>query len=125
MNLLDTDILIDYLRSHPPAMEFLENMPKRNRHIAFISQFELLKGCMKKTDEKLIERFLRAFIIIPLLPNVSETALHLYHRKRWKVPMDIPDSFIAATALVKKFTLFSRNIKHYTGIAGLKIQSPY
>lgn len=125
MNLLDTDILIDYLRFHPPAAAFLENLPKQNRYIAFISPFELLKGCVRKTDEKLIERFLKAFKIVPVSPAIGETAFYLYHQKRWKVPMDIPDSFIAATALVKKFTLFTRNTKHYIGISGLKIQSPY
>lgn len=125
MYLFDTDILIDYLRLHKPAIKYLDELNKKDRNIALITQFELLKGCQRKLHEQRIAGFLKNFKILPLSETVSKKALQIYHERRWHSHIDIPDAFIVATALVHKLTLITRNIKHYRDISSLKIEKPY
>lgn len=123
--LVDSDVLIDYLRLHPEAIRFLDSINRRQRALAFLSVFELLSGCSRKTQETHINRFIKQFRILELSPAISKTALQLYRIKRWSHGLGIPDSFIAATALVHKCTLVTRNTKHYKNIAGLILETPY
>ena len=125
MYLFDTDILVDYLRLHQPALRLLESIPKKDRKVAFISRFELLKGCIRKSQANKIGSFLKHFSVLPLGIPISQEALRIYHEKKWHAHIDIPDAFIAATALSHKLILITRNIKHYRGIPLLKIEKPY
>ncbi len=125
MYLIDTNILIDYLRLHKPAIEFLDNLPKEDRNIGLISQMELIQGCKKKANELTVNLFLKNFKILPLSSEISAKALKIYRTYKWASKFDIPDSFIAANALLNKLTLVTRNIKHFKNIASLKIEKPY
>lgn len=125
MYLLDTDILIDYLRLYEPALDFFQHLSKTDRTIALLTRFELLNGCQRKEHEMRIDRFLRNFKVYTITGEISKEALHLYHNNRWFTGLGISDSFIAATALVEKRTLFTRNYKHYQKITGLKVEVPY
>lgn len=126
MYLFDSDILIDYLRLHKPAIQYLDKLEKRDRNIAFITQFELLKGCNKKSQAQKISSFLKNFQILPLNEAISKKALQIFRDIKWHSSIDIPDTFIAASALVHgKLTLVTRNIKHYRSIETLKIEKPY
>ncbi|MBI2634059.1 type II toxin-antitoxin system VapC family toxin [Candidatus Peregrinibacteria bacterium] len=125
MYLFDTDILIDYLRLHKPAILLLDKLKKEERHIAYITQFELIKGCKKKIQEQRIHFFLKHFTILPMDGKLSKKALGLYKVCRWGAHVDIPDTFIAATALIHKLPLFTRNIKHYRNIPDLVFEKPY
>lgn len=125
MYLFDTDILVDYLRMHEPAMEYLESLSKADRKTAFISRFELLKGCSRKAQANKIGTFFKHFTVLPLTSTVAEDALRIYHDKKWHAHIDIPDAFIAATAIAHKLTLVTRNLKHFKNIPNLKIEKPY
>lgn len=125
MYLLDTDILIDYLRLYEPALDFFEHLSKTDRAIALLTRFELLNGCQRKEHEARIDRFLKNFKIYTITSDISKRALALYHSHRWFTGLGISDSFIAATALVERRTVVTRNYKHYQKIAGLKVETPY
>jgi tRNA(fMet)-specific endonuclease VapC len=125
MYILDTDILVDYLRLHPPALRFFKKLEDKDRKICFLSQFELLQGCDRKIEEQKIGSFLKHFKIIPLTGAIAKTALQTYRTNRWKAYLDIVDSFIAATALAHKLTVVTRNMKHYRQIPGIKVEKPY
>lgn len=125
MYLIDSDILIDYLRLHTPAVSFLDALKKGQRSISLLSQFELLKGCSSKIQEVRINRFLKNFIILPVNEKISRLALEIFRTKRWAFGIGIVDSFIAGTAAHHKINLASRNKKHYSHIASLKVEVPY
>lgn len=125
MYIFDTDILVDYLRLHKPAIKLLDETDKNNRGIAFISQFELLKGCNAKAQSQKIDSFLKHFKVLPLDPKVAKKALQIYRTVKWHANIEIPDSLIAATAIENKLTLVTRNIKHYREIPALKLEKPY
>lgn len=123
--LLDTNILIDYLRLHAPAMRFLESLSQKERTISVITQMELLQGCSRKIDEQRVIRFLNHFKIYPVSNATSDKALIFYQKYHWEAQLDIPDAFIAATAMVHHLSLVTLNMKHYKSIPGLKIRTPY
>lgn len=125
MYLIDTDILIDYLRLHKPAVEFLDNLPSKDRNIGLISRFELIKGCQRKAHEEKINLFLKNFQILPLTDEVSVKALKLYRTCKWACKLDIPDAFIAASAILNRLSLVTRNVKHFRSVPSLKIEKPY
>lgn len=125
MYLIDSDILIDYLRLHEKAIDLLNNLNRKDRAIAHISVFELLRGCNKKTQEAQINRFIKKFSVIKLDEKIAKKALEIYRIKRWTIGLGIVDSFIAATGILNKCELITRNVKHYQNIPGLKIKTPY
>ncbi len=125
MYVIDSDVLIDAIRFHPPALDFLDGLSKGQRSIAIITQFELLKGCTNKEQEARLNRFLRHFGVLHITSSVEKTAIELFRVKRWSHGIGIADSFIAATALVNKCQLVTRNVKHYRGIQALKLHTPY
>ncbi len=125
MYIFDSDILVDYLRLHKPAIKLLDGIDRKDRRIAFLSQFELLKGCVKKAQSQKVDSFLKHFNIIPLDKVVAKKALQIYRTDKWHTGIQIADSFIAATAIENKLTLVTRNIKHYKNIPSLELQKPY
>lgn len=125
MYLLDSNILIDYLRLHKPAIDFVDGLLEKHRNIALITHFELIKGCEKKIHEFKIGQFLKHFRIIHLSKEISGKALKIYRTCRWGSNLDIPDAFIAASAILNKLTLITRNTKHFKAIPSLKIEKPY
>lgn len=125
MYLLDTDILVDYLRLHKPAINLIEKLEKSQRHIAFITQFELLAGCNKKSQSQKISSFLKHFQPIEATEKLTKEAFKIYREYRWHAGIEIPDTFVAASAILQKFTLLTRNLKHYRSIPNLKIEKPY
>lgn len=125
MYLLDTDILVDYLRLHKPAIALIDQLEKAERNIAFISQFELLQGCGKRSQSQKISTFLKHFEVLSFSDKLAKEAFKIYHECRWHAGLEIPDAFIAASAIIKNLTLLTRNLKHYRSIANLKFQKPY
>lgn len=125
MYVFDTDILIDYLRLHKPAIKLLDGLTKDERNIAFLTPFELLQGCGKKSQSMKVDTFLKNFKVLPVSAEISKKALALFREIKWRTHIDIPDAFVAATALVSGLTVVTRNLKHYRDIPKLKVERPY
>jgi predicted nucleic acid-binding protein len=123
--LLDTDIFIDYLRLHPAAILFIDSFSQTELSFSLFTYLELLQGCPNKIQEKRIGEFLKYFEGFPIDTKISSIAFMIYRENHLRFHLDIPDSFIAATAIVHNLLLVTRNEKHYKGIEGLKLQIPY
>ena len=63
--LIDTDVLIDYLRDYPDAVSYVEAQQERLL-ISVVTVAELYAGVREGEERSRLERFLRAFEIIPL-----------------------------------------------------------
>jgi predicted nucleic acid-binding protein len=68
-----------------------------------------------------VERFLLRFQIIPLNEQMSDTAVDLLRRYRLSHGLLIADALIAATLLVLKEPLLTKNQRDYRFIAGLTL----
>ena len=61
--LIDTDVLIDYLRDYPDAVSYVETQQERLL-ISVVTVAELYAGVREGEERSRLERFLRAFEII-------------------------------------------------------------
>ncbi|MBI2441710.1 MAG: type II toxin-antitoxin system VapC family toxin [Lentisphaerae bacterium] len=121
--IIDSDILIDAGRNVPKAVNFIEQEYARETlAVSVVSQMEVMVGCRNKTECDMLDRFLSRFRIISLNPPIANKAIELLRQFRLSHGLLIPDALIAATAIVFKAALATRNKRDYVFIAGLTVQ---
>ena len=95
--LVDTDILIDYLRGYPEAVSFLEENIDRVS-ISAVSVAELYQGVREGTERTALRSMTSAFTVLALTDEIAEIA-GLYRRDYGKqLGCGLADCMIAATA---------------------------
>ncbi len=122
--LVDTSVLIDYLRGHQQAGAVLEHERAAARlHASEITRLEVLAG-MRPAEESATRSFLSTLIWHPVDADVAEDAGAL--GRRW-LPrhrtIDGADLAIAATAVRAGAQLLTRNVRHFPMFHGL--HAPY
>ncbi len=122
--LIDTDVIIDFLRGHKKRIATLFIRVERKEIKAFISQISIVElyageDIEDKDKEIVILRLLAFFGIIPIDINLGKLAGRLKRKYR----LGLADSIIAASALESKLKLFTFNTKHFKDIPNLKIYS--
>ncbi|MFZ3115095.1 MAG: PIN domain-containing protein [Syntrophales bacterium] len=65
LTLLDTDILIDYLRDYKDAVAYLEGLSEPLL-VSAITVAELYSGVREGREHKALDQFMRAFHKIPI-----------------------------------------------------------
>jgi len=120
--LIDTDILIDAARNVETAKNKLEELNKSSVIcISVITQMEMLVGCENKREQKIVEKYLKNFLIIPVTDSISTKAYELLKKYRLSHGLLIPDSLIAATSISEEISLITKNQKDYKFISDLKL----
>ncbi len=122
VQLVDTDVLIDYLRDNPLAVRFLENV-QQELLISTISVAELYAGVREGAERTALESFLSAFEVVSVDSSIAERG-GLYRRDYFRShSVSLADALIAATAFVRSATLVTLNRKHFPMISDIRI--PY
>ena len=120
--LVDTDILIDFLRGRPEAVRFLEANVD-DLCVSVVTVAELYQGVREGDERTKLAATLSAMTILPLTGEIAEKA-GLYRRKyRDKTGCGLADCMIAATASHHNIRLATLNAKHFGMLAG--IVEPY
>lgn len=110
--LVDTDVLIDYLRDETVAVSYLESLPPPLL-ISAISVAELYAGVREGNERFALDEFLDAFEIVPVDEEIA-VAGGLYRRGYGKSHgTGLSDALIAATATLRNATLVTLNHKHF------------
>jgi len=120
--LVDSDILIDFLRGLNKTRGFLFKLRKEGELlISVINVVEIYSGKEIKNTKKrkIIDQFLNGFKIIPLDENLGKLAGEI--RLNYYLPF--ADAIVAATAIYTGSVLATRNIKHFSKIKNLKLKS--
>jgi len=120
MFLIDTDVLIDFLRGLKEARDFLFRLRKEGKLlISVINVAEIYSGKEIKNfaKRKIIDQFLSEFEIVSLDENLAKRAGEI------KLDYQLPfaDAIVAATAINTQSILVTRNIKHFSKIKNLKL----
>jgi len=117
--LLDTDILVDFLRGHNKAMAFV----KANSAIIILSTIvvaELYAGVKGDAEQAVLDDFVSLFRIVPVNVNIAKAG-GLYKRNYGKSHgVGLADAILAATAEAENAELKTLNTKHYPMLKGLK-----
>jgi predicted nucleic acid-binding protein len=103
---IDTNILVDYLRGVPMAATELALY--KTPAISTISWIEVMAGTTAET-EKVARAFLQTFDLLEIDRKVAEQAVILRKTRRIK----LPDAVIWATAQVHQCLLVSRNTRDF------------
>jgi len=117
--LLDTDVLIDYLRGYKKAVTFV-NKCSSKIILSSIVVAELYAGVRTDAEQTVLENFISLFNVIPVSTDIAQAG-GLYKRTYGKSHgVGLADAIIAATSYVENADLKTLNIKHYPMIQGLK-----
>jgi len=110
--LVDTDILINFLRGKEKAKEYLFSLLDESTiYCSVISIAELHAGMKEHEREKTTE-LIDSLNIVDMTPDIAERA-GKYKRDGKKQFLELDDCLIAATAFVKGAILATGNGKHY------------
>jgi predicted nucleic acid-binding protein len=104
--LLDTNILIDFLRGIPAARDELNRYTEKS--ISVITWMEVMVGAPPPAAQSTRE-FLDGFDLIKLDEKVAETAVTIRQQHRLK----LPDAIIWASAQVHAMLLVTRDEKGF------------
>jgi len=99
MIILDSDVMIDLLRQHPPAVAWLDSLGDEEIGLPGFVVMELFQGCSNRAEQDKIEKVLTAFEIVWPSPETCDDALNL--------------------------PLYTFNRKHYAPIPRLVTLQPY
>jgi predicted nucleic acid-binding protein len=108
--LLDTDVLVDHLQGTRAL-----GVELAGSAYSSITRAELYSG--RDADERVIDRLLGHFREVPVDQRIAEEAARLRRTKGLR----LPDGLIAATALVIKRPLYTRNVRDFRRVAGLSL----
>jgi predicted nucleic acid-binding protein len=123
---IDNGVLIDHLHGVPAATTFLNASRAAGRStVSVISAMELVQGCRNGQELQTFRRLLAAMIVVPMTGQASETALQLMDTLFLRHGLRISDALIAAAALDRGETLYTRNARHFGVVPGLAIERLY
>ncbi len=120
--LVDTDVLIDYLRGDPRAEEFLES----NLNAVFISSItvaELYQGVIEGDERSALDSMMSAFTILPVTKEIAKEGGLICRKYRKTHNSSLADCMIAATARHHNHPLISLNLKHFPMLEN--VSKPY
>ena len=120
--LVDTDVVVEYLRGSKSAITFLEKL-EGNLFLSVITVAELFAGVSGTEERQSVDQFLQAFSIIPVDEELAKEG-GLY-RKKFSPShgVGLADALIAATADRIHATLVTFNRRHFPMLKDIKI--PY
>jgi predicted nucleic acid-binding protein len=120
--LVDTDVLIWYMRGNEKAKKIVDKVGAF--YISSVNYMELLQGIRNKEELRLLRHFLtqRKIEIVHVSEDVSQKALNYMEEYSLSHNLRMADAMIAATVLILGVTLLTANSKHYLPIKGIKIK---
>ena len=112
--LIDSDILIDHLRRRIALHDYLGELKPAVRYgCSTIVVAEVYAG-MRPEEESMTRQLIEGLVHFPVTTQVAEKAAELKRRLgRSGRTIALDDCLIAATALLEKATLVTRNERHY------------
>jgi predicted nucleic acid-binding protein len=114
----DTNILIDYLNENQQARDELSRYP--SARISIITWVEVLVGAKSPEEERLLEEFLKRFMVIDFDAKIAITTVIL----RTAYRLRFQDAAIWATAKAYNALLITRDVKGFSAMEP-DIRVPY
>jgi predicted nucleic acid-binding protein len=119
---VDSDVLIDYLRDQPQAVAFLEGS-EQPLAISVITVAELYAGVRDGEERQQLDTFIGAFTVLPLDRQPAQRA-GLWRRQYGPSHgTGLADALIAASVAAAGATLVTLNRRHFPMLADVLV--PY
>ena len=120
--LLDTDVLIDFLRGQPQAVQLLEDTDCEF-HVSAVSVAELYVGVRDGREREVLDQLMGLLRTIEISTEIARQA-GLWRREYGKSHgTGIIDALIAACADASQIPLATLNVKHFPMLP--RVSAPY
>ena len=117
--LVDTDVLVDFLRGHEQAVAFVNEFSSQII-LSPIVVAELYAGVKGDAEQTILDNFISLFRVVSLTAEISKIG-GLYKRDFGKSHgVGLADAILAATADAERADLRTLNVKHYPMLSRLK-----
>jgi len=119
---IDTDVLIWYLRGNDKAFKLIENLD--NFSISVITYMELVQGMRNKKELNSFRQALHGWnvTILYISEEISAKAMFAVEQHFLSHSMQLADGLIGATAINYGLPLLTANDKHYKIMKGLQLK---
>jgi hypothetical protein len=124
MLILDTDVLIDVQRGHPPALVWFSGLTDLPA-VPGLVVMELIQDARNAKEVQQALKLTAPLSVVWPTQTDCQRALADFTSYHLSLGLGLLDSLIAATALGLGADLCTFNTKHYQVIAGLKLHQPY
>ncbi len=120
--LVDTDVLIWYLRGDSNAYDVISSM--NGFCISSIIYMELVQGMRNKNELRILQKTLKQWNVKTIFVNEEISAKALFYVEEYFLShsMELADSIIASTCTNYGMDLITGNDKHYKVVKGLNIE---
>jgi len=121
--LIDTSILIDYFRKYDKEKSVLVALVKQGYtySISSVTEYEIYRGALLG-QLSFWDNLLQKVEVLPFDKAASRVAVDINAElKRKRKQIEIPDLFIAATAITNNLSLSTLNRKHFDRIYNLQL----
>jgi len=121
--LIDTDIVIDYLRSkQKSSTELIRLLEKHDIFLSSISEFELFLAARTQRHQTDLEMVFKEVEVMSFDFGCGRIAADIWrNRELTHQHIEIKDIFIASIAIYGDLWVRTFNEKHFKGIEGLKM----
>ena len=117
--LVDTDVMVDFLRGHPKAIALVREHSARIT-LSSIVVAELYAGVRGDEELSKLDNLISVLDVVPVSREIAR-ASGLYKKDYGRShSVGLADAIVAATAEARHADLKSLNIKHYPMVKGLK-----
>jgi len=120
--LIDTDVLIWFMRGNEKAFNVIEN--QAGFFISVVTYIELVQGMRNKHELTEFRKAIRDWNTNILYINEEVSAKAMFYIERYYLShsLQLTDALIAATAVVNGLKILTANDKHYKKIKPLEIK---
>lgn len=120
--LIDTDVLIDYLRDRAESVQYLESLTPPMA-VSAVTVAELYAGVRDGTERLVLDRFIDSFQVIPVDGRIAVRAGIIRRDFGKRDGTGLADAIIAATVELHRAQLVTLNNKHFQMLT--KVVVPY
>lgn len=123
MTMIDTDVLIWYMRGNSKANKVIEKL--NGFFISVITYMELVQGMRNKRELTLLRSALRKWNakVLYINEDISAKAMFLVEQHYLRNSLVVADALIASTAISNGVKLLTGNTKYYKIIKHIELES--
>ncbi len=122
MIMVDSDVLIWYMRGNLKAQKTIEKL--NGFFISVVTYMELVQGMRNKRELTLLRAALRKWNakVLFISEDISAKAMFLVEQHYLSHSLVLADALIAATAISSGLKLLTGNAKHYKVIKNIELE---
>ena len=125
--LLDTDIVVFFLRNIKEITEHLSSIDPKDVYVSEVTVAELEYGCRcsgkYEENAQLLDRFLSLVNVVPFSDAISLYAKERHRLRVQGLRIEDFDLLIGCTSVAKGLLMITNNVKHYYRIEGIQIEN--